>query len=35
MKYLLLVYLNEHALNQTEREHCYEESLQLFESSFH
>lgn len=29
MKYLLLVYENEQALNQTEREQCYRESMQL------
>src|SRR5215471_11015066 len=29
MKYMLLVYLKEGVLNETEREHCYEESLQL------
>ena len=29
MKYMLLVYLDEHALNETEREHCYVESAQL------
>lgn len=29
MKYMLLVYLNEQALNETEREHCYVESAQL------
>ncbi len=29
MKYMLLVYLNEHAMNQTEREVCYVESTQL------
>src|ERR687887_195093 len=29
MKYMLLVYLNEQALNDTEREHCYVESAQL------
>src|SRR5258708_832876 len=31
MKYLLLVYLKEDALSEPEREHCYEESLQLVE----
>jgi hypothetical protein len=31
MKYMLLVYLKENALNETEREHCYQESLQLVE----
>jgi hypothetical protein len=29
MKYMLLVYLDEHALSETEREHCYVESAQL------
>jgi hypothetical protein len=29
MKYMLLVYLNEQAMTQTEREHCYVESAQL------
>jgi hypothetical protein len=29
MKYMLLVYLNEQALSETEREHCYVESAQL------
>ncbi|MDZ8261303.1 YciI family protein [Nostoc sp. ChiQUE01b] len=29
MKYLLLIYLEENALSQTEREHCYVESVQL------
>ncbi len=29
MKYMLLVYLDEQALSQTEREHCYVESAQL------
>ena len=29
MKYMLLVYLDEQALNDTEREHCYVESAQL------
>ena len=29
MRYMLLVYLDEQALNQTEREQCYEESVQL------
>ena len=29
MKYMLLVYLNEQALSDTEREHCYVESAQL------
>jgi hypothetical protein len=29
MKYMLLVYLNEQALTETEREHCYVESAQL------
>lgn len=32
MKYMLLVYLKENVLNETEREHCYEESLQLVEA---
>ena len=29
MKYLLLIYLEEHALNEAEREHCYQESAEL------
>lgn len=29
MKYMLLVYLDEHVLSETEREHCYVESAQL------
>jgi len=29
MKYMLLVYLDEQALSETEREHCYAESAQL------
>lgn len=29
MKYMLLVYLDEQAMNDTEREHCYIESAQL------
>ncbi len=29
MKYMLLVYLAENAMNQEEREHCYVESTQL------
>ena len=29
MKYMLLIYLNEQALGETEREHCYVESAQL------
>jgi hypothetical protein len=29
MKYMLLIYLDEQALNESEREHCYEESMQL------
>jgi hypothetical protein len=29
MKYMLLIYGDEHALNETEREHCYRESTQL------
>jgi hypothetical protein len=29
MKYMLLVYMDEKALNSTEREHCYVESTQL------
>ena len=29
MKYMLLVYLEENALSETEREHCYVESAQL------
>jgi hypothetical protein len=29
MKYMLLIYLDENVLNETEREHCYVESAQL------
>lgn len=29
MKYLLLIYMNENAMSDTEREHCYVESTQL------
>jgi hypothetical protein len=29
MKYMLLVYLDEHAMSDSEREHCYVESAQL------
>ncbi len=29
MKYMLLVYMEEDALNQSERQHCYQESAQL------
>jgi hypothetical protein len=29
MKYMLLVYLDEHVLSESEREHCYVESAQL------
>ena len=29
MKYMLLVYLEEHSLSEAEREHCYVESAQL------
>ena len=29
MKYMLLVYLDEHALSESEREHCYVESAEL------
>ena len=29
MKYMLLVYLNEQAQNETERKQCYEESARL------
>lgn len=29
MKYMLLVYLDEHLLSEAEREHCYMESAQL------
>jgi hypothetical protein len=29
MRYMLLVYLDEHALSETEREKCYTESVQL------
>lgn len=29
MKYLLLIYMDENALSETEREHCYGESAQL------
>ena len=31
MKYMLLVYLDEQALTDTEREHCYVESAQLMQ----
>jgi hypothetical protein len=29
MKYMLLIYMDEQAMNQTERENCYAESMQL------
>src|SRR5262245_42284490 len=29
MKYMLLIYMNENAMNQAERESCYQESTQL------
>jgi hypothetical protein len=29
MRYMLLIYLEENALNETEREHCYQESTAL------
>jgi hypothetical protein len=29
MKYMLLIYMDEKAMNETEREHCYVESTQL------
>jgi hypothetical protein len=29
MQYMLLIYMDENALSQTEREHCYEESAQV------
>ena len=29
MKYMLLVYFKEDVINESEREHCYDESLQL------
>src|ERR1700685_1138959 len=29
MRYMLLIYLDEHALNEQEREKCYQESTQL------
>ena len=29
MKYLLLIYMNENAMSDTEREHCYGESAQV------
>ena len=29
MKYMLLIYHEEHVLSQGEREHCYEESTQF------
>ena len=29
MKYMLLIYMDEHALSDTERDHCYVESAQL------
>ncbi len=29
MKYMLLIYLDENALNESEREHCYVESTEL------
>lgn len=32
MKYLLLIYMDENAMSDTEREHCYGESAQLAQS---
>ena len=29
MKYMLMIYMDEHAMSQTEREHCYKESTEL------
>jgi hypothetical protein len=29
MKYMLLIYMDEHAMNASEREHCYHDSTQL------
>ncbi len=29
MRYILLIYMHEQAMNETEREHCYAESTQL------
>ena len=29
MKYLLLIYMDENAMSDTEREHCYVESAQV------
>ena len=29
MKYMLLIYMGENAMNEAEREHCYKESTQL------
>jgi hypothetical protein len=29
MKYILLIYMGENAMNQEDREHCYQESTQL------
>ncbi len=29
MKYLLMIYMEENAINESEREHCYQESSQL------
>jgi hypothetical protein len=29
MRYMLLIYMDENALSQTEREHCYQESTEL------
>ena len=29
MKYMMLVYFEENAIDETEREHCYQESIQL------
>jgi hypothetical protein len=29
MKYMLLIYMNENAMNETEREQCYKDSTQL------
>jgi hypothetical protein len=29
MKYMLMIYMDEHAMDETERQHCYKESTQL------
>lgn len=34
MKYMLLIYLDEHALSESERQACYAESLQLAEDLY-